>query len=99
MLSSGDSREVIEIVTATSLLKIAVPIQKIIHHESSTGVFPPSITRGCCRIRRSPHTDFHTRPKVQQHRLQSSATPSSKLLKPPSSKVLELSSLKPIETP
>jgi hypothetical protein len=46
MLSSGDSREVIEIVTATSLLKIAVPIQKIIHHESSTGVFPQALQGG-----------------------------------------------------
>ena len=61
MLSNEDSREVIEIVTATSLWKIAVLIRKIIHHESSTGGIPPSITRGCCRIRGSPYTDFHTR--------------------------------------
>lgn len=46
MLSSGDSREVIEIVIATSLWKIAVPIRKIIPHESLTGAFPQALQGG-----------------------------------------------------
>lgn len=43
---NGDCRRAIEIVTATSLWKIAVPIRKIIPHESSTGAFPQALQGG-----------------------------------------------------
>ena len=43
---NGDCRRAIEIVTATPLWKIAVPIRKIIPHESSTGLFPQALEGG-----------------------------------------------------
>lgn len=43
---NGDCRQAIEIVTAISLWKIAVPIRKIIPHESSTGLFPQALQGG-----------------------------------------------------
>lgn len=46
---NGDCRRAIEIATATSLWKIAVPIRKIIPHESSTGAIPQAL-EGCAVV-------------------------------------------------